>query len=504
MQDKPISQAEIQEKEVQLHFLRNFIELSSDIFCNLNKNGYCLYVNKAFEKLTGYSSEEVIGAHFNHFIHPDYREATLEAFGKRINNVVAPALINCVLTKSGSEVFVEWKGKNDENGSVFLAGINVTERVRFSNEVEEKNRLFASISQAMPVVIYLLNLKQEKLEFISDHVYHLSGYTVKECLDMNRDQLLGLIPQLDMKQVTGSFMKLVNDPATDLVSNFFRLKHKNGEFRRVSSREIIFKRDAKGIATHLLGSITDVTEQFNAERYQEAIVRLKELQQKRTQKIRSLSLLQGQEEERKRLARELHDGIGQLLTAIRIKLNDIEESSGNLQVDKKIADVKEIVLKTIKEARGISYALVPIDLYDFGLDPAVKQLCDTAQANSGITVSYTSNINSERLNPTIEIELYRIIQEAMNNSIKYSAAESIDINVIHNEKQGSLKVLIIDDGNGFDYDPDYIYKKNKTRSFGLRNMNERTRIINGKLNIISRKGEGCVISVEVPLKLNEI
>jgi signal transduction histidine kinase len=143
-------------------------------------------------------------------------------------------------------------------------------------------------------------------------------------------------------------------------------------------------------------------------------------------------------------------------------------------------------------------------LFDFGLDPSIQQLCETARQNSGISVSYSSNLNNRRLNPTIEIELYRIIQEALNNSIKYSGAESIDINISHNDKKGSLKVLVIDDGKGFDYDPDYVYKKNKTRSYGLRNMNERTRIINGKLNIISRKGEGCVISVEVPLKLNEI
>lgn len=479
------------DNETGLNSLKNFIELSGEPFCQLNNEGICVFVNHAFELLSGYSKKELTKKPFIQLIKPTDAETALAAFSAEKTF----SFISGLLTKTGREETIEWRGIKDKSGISLLA--------KRRNQTD-KGEIFSSVSASVPVVIYLLNLAEEKLEFVNEHVFALSGYTVEECMTMDKEEIFGLVAQQDLPQLIQSFSRLVLDPKMQMTGNSFRIRHKDGELRRVTSRDTVYKRDAKGNVTHLLGAITDVTEQFNSERYREAITRLKEIQQKRTQKIRSLSLLQGQEEERKRLARELHDGIGQLLTAVRIKLNDIEEKTGSEMLDKQIADVKALVLKTIKEARNISYALVPIDLYDFGLEPSVRQLCDTAALNTGLNVSFSSNLNNERVNPTIEIELYRIIQEALNNSIKYSDAASIDINLIHNEKQGSLKVLVIDDGNGFDYDPDYIYKKNKTRSFGLRNMNERTRIINGKLNIISRKGEGCVISVEVPLKLNEI
>ena len=505
MEKKILSPEELQEKEIQLHFLRNFVELSSDIFCNLDKNGYCLYINKGFEKITGYTEEDVIGTHFKNYVHPEDFEKTFATFQLRVSGGDAGVLLNRVITKTGREVYVEWAGKNDENESVFLVGRDVTDNISNQKEIIEKNKLFVSISRALPVVIYIQNLRDQKLEFVSEYIETLSGFTVDELFERDNLQLSLMIPEDDMKILGESIAKFFVDPKLEITTNNFRIRHKNGTFRRVSSKETAYKRDASGQITHILGSLIDVTEQYNAERYKDAIVRLQNLQQKRTQKIRSLSLLQGQEEERKRLARELHDGIGQLLTAIRIKLNDIEGNVvGNKNLEKSIEEVKEIVLKTIKETRHISAALVPIDLYDFGLDPSLKHLCETAGRGSAMSIYYNSNLQNFRLNPTIEIELFRIVQESVNNSLKYSEAKSIDVNISFSEKNGALKVFIIDDGVGFDFDPDYIYKKNKKRSYGLRNMHERALIINGKLNIISRKGQGCVISVEVPLKLNEL
>jgi PAS domain S-box-containing protein len=755
MPDKPLTPEELQEKEVQLHFLKNFIELSTDIFCNLDKNGYCLYVNEAFEKITGFKANDVIGTHLKDFIHPGDIDETFYRFQEKLSGGNASAsVLNRLRIKNGSYVFIDWLGKNDDlSQSIFLIGRNVndkilaeqklsenqqrvqtivdnvalsfilfdttgkilafnrrmeerllfvtgkkvkeglnirefllenygkdfqenfprvlkgervvaerkiishhghefwteasynpvfdekkqvtavamvlsditekkkteeeikklslvathtsnsimicnserkiewvnqgfselsgftsaeaigkdalrvlfgdktdwksiagiiagiqnkkeiretlisytkegspiwidliispvfdsennlshyiaigtdvTDKLRRQTEIMEKNKLFASISSSLPVLIYIYNIPEQKLEFVSEYVTPVTGYSADEIIARSPAELIRMIPPEEIGALKNSYQQLISNAKLETTSNSFRLRHKEGILRKVNSRETIYKRNEKGAPTHILGSVIDVTEQDSAERYKEAMVRLQSLQQKKTQKIRSLSLLQGQEEERKRLSRELHDGIGQLLTAIRIKLNDIEGSEiGNADLRRRVEEVKDIVLKTIKETRNISNALVPIDLYDFGLDPALKRLADASAQTAGCEVSYDSNLESRRLNPTIEIELFRIVQEALNNSIKYSGASCIDINISYSEKNGALKVLIIDDGKGFDYDPDYIYKKNVTRSYGIRNMNERARIISGKLTIISEKGQGCVISVEVPLKLN--
>ncbi|MBC7861663.1 MAG: PAS domain S-box protein, partial [Bacteroidia bacterium] len=446
MEKKNLSPEELQEKEVQLHFLRNFIELSSDIFCNLDRTGYCLYINEGFEKITGFKMEEVIGTHFKDYVHEEDLEKTFFSFYERLQGVNSENLQNRLKTKTGEYIYIEWTGKNDEKESVFLVGRNVTEKMKKGTELMEKNKLFNSISASMPVVIYIYNLAEEKFEFISEFVNSLLGYTIEEISEKKIEQLSEMIPKDELKKITESLSVLFTDYTKDITNNSFRIKHKNGNLVRVNSKETVYKRDESGKPTHLLGSVIDITEQFNSERYKEAIVRLQDLQQKRTQKIRSLSLLQGQEEERKRLSRELHDGIGQLLTGIRIRLNDIEGTAENEKFNKGLSEVKSIVLKTIKETRNISNALVPIDLYDFGLDPAIKHMTDYTSQASGKTVYYNSNLNSIRINPTIEIEIFRIVQEALNNSIKYSEASSIDINISYSEKKGNLKVMIIDDG----------------------------------------------------------
>jgi PAS domain S-box-containing protein len=354
-----------------------------------------------------------------------------------------------------------------------------------------------------PIFVFLFNLSTLKIEFANEYVFSLTGYSSAEFKERTVEEIMNMVPTEDLNNLRMAFEVMMSGQDSDYYGNSFRIRHKDGSLKRVNSKERVYKRDSEGHPTHLLCSVMDVTEQYSAERYKEALTRLQSLQQKKTQKIRNLSLLQGQEEERKRLSRELHDGIGQLLTAIRIKLNDIEHQNiEDAKLKAKIEDVKDIVIQTIKEARNISNALVPIDLYDFGLDSALKKLTETARQHAGCEVSFNSNLDGHRLNPTIEIEVFRITQEAVNNSIKYASAKSIDVNLSYSEKNGTLKIMIIDDGNGFDYDPDYIYKKNTSRSFGIRNMNERARIISGKLAIISHKGQGCVISLEVPLKLN--
>ena len=497
-----MSPEELQEKEVQLHFLKNFVALSSDIFCNLDKSGYCLYINKGFEKITGHKENSVIGTHFKKYIHLEDSEKFFSLIQLKLKKGETETILSRLINKKGDEFFVEWKVKGDENNSIFLAGRNVTEKISTEKEIIEKNNLFSSISRSLPVVIYIQNIQDQKLEFVSEYIKTVSGYSPDELYSKSPDQLYSILQEDDLKIVTESIKNFYNNRDAISNENNFRLRHKNGEFKRVSSKETVYKTNRKGRTTHILGSLIDVTEQYNAELYKDEIERL---QNEKTQKIRSLSILQGQEEERKRLARDLHDGIGQLLTAIRIKLNDIEGNFlKDLRFKKSIEEVIEIVLKTIQETRNISSALVPVDLYDFGLDPSLKYLCETAARGSSISIVYNSNLENARLNPIIEIELFRIVQEALNNSLKHSRAKSIDVTLSFSEKKGAVKVLIIDNGVGFDFGSEYIYKEGKKRSYGLRNMHERASIINGKIAIISRKAQGCVISIEVPLKLNEL
>ncbi len=219
--------------------------------------------------------------------------------------------------------------------------------------------------------------------------------------------------------------------------------------------------------------------------------RLKELKLKEAtlMRERSSALLEGQEKERRRLSRELHDGIGQLLTVIRFKIATLEG-----QEDFK-KEIKVLLDDTITEVRRISNNVMPSVLLDFGLEAALKNLCTTTSKISGIEVifNYFKNVDMP-VNFETNVSLYRIAQEALNNMVKYSKATEAELVVIISSE--SIFMEIRDNGEGFDMDSPNGGEK---ISHGLRNMEERTNILQGHFEMHSDIGKGTSISVEIPL-----
>jgi signal transduction histidine kinase len=219
--------------------------------------------------------------------------------------------------------------------------------------------------------------------------------------------------------------------------------------------------------------------------------KLKALQNKEAEimRERSSALLEGQEKERRRLSRELHDGIGQMLTAVRLR-------ASTLQNDAVATDIKNIIDDTIKEIRRMSVNVMPSVLFDFGLEAALKTLCSNLTDYSGILIeySYKAELPEHNLNFETSASVYRIVQEALNNTIKYSEANFALVEVEH--LQEVLKLKIHDNGKGFDAKKQ---EKNLVRSSGLINMKERTNLLLGDFNIVSNKEEGTTIYISIPL-----
>ena len=209
-------------------------------------------------------------------------------------------------------------------------------------------------------------------------------------------------------------------------------------------------------------------------------------------RIRTAALLEGQEEERKRLAQELHDGVGQLLTGIRLQIEVLQNASYTDKEKISYQLLKELVLETIETVRQISYDLMPSVLTDFGLVSALRLLSEKITKISGIKVRFNSGELPIRLSSAIEVNLYRIVQEAINNSLKYAKASVIDITLT--EKKGKINLRILDDGIGFN--PEELAKKAIAHS-GLGNMKLRAESIGSTFEISSIIGEGTVIKIEL-------
>jgi signal transduction histidine kinase len=197
-------------------------------------------------------------------------------------------------------------------------------------------------------------------------------------------------------------------------------------------------------------------------------------------------VVEAQELERARLARELHDETGQALTSILLGLKPLEQSAEA----EAVGAVRELVVSTLQNVRRLAVELRPSALDDFGLVPAVERLSETFREQSGLEVDLAAHLGEERLLPEAETTLYRVIQEALTNVVKHAGASRVSI--LLQRKQGAVVAVVEDDGSGFDPDA------TREDALGLAGMRERLALVGGKLQVESSPGRGTTIAAEVP------
>lgn len=205
---------------------------------------------------------------------------------------------------------------------------------------------------------------------------------------------------------------------------------------------------------------------------------------------RMTALYDGQELERQRISRELHDGLGQKLIAIKLQLEST--SKQNIEETKAtIEEVKANFLTTIGEVRQISNNLAPNILNDSGLDVALKNLYDSIKITSKIDIEFSADGDYFIANHKIKFYIYRIAQEALNNAVKHSGASRIQIQLIGNKE--NIVLVIEDNGKGFNYDNSICFPCN-----GIYNMKERAKLLNGSIDIETEPSMGTTIRLKVP------
>ena len=202
-------------------------------------------------------------------------------------------------------------------------------------------------------------------------------------------------------------------------------------------------------------------------------------------------VVDAQELERKRLARELHDETGQSLTSMLLALRAIEEAKTPDETREATDQLREQIVDTLHDVRRLAVELRPKALDDFGLVPALERLTTTFTEQTAIPVEFEAMLGDTRLAPAVETALYRIVQEALTNVIKHSRASGVS--VLLRRKPDSVAAVIEDDGQGFDVD------ETRDGGLGLIGMRERVELIDGRLAVESSSSGGTSVVAEVPL-----
>lgn len=202
-----------------------------------------------------------------------------------------------------------------------------------------------------------------------------------------------------------------------------------------------------------------------------------------------------QDQERKRIAQDLHDGLGSVLSAAKLKLSALEESNELLPPGMKEKYQTTLLLldEAAAELRNVSHNIMPATLSKLGLVAALKNLIDNISSHSGLQINFSAHGFTNRLNEVVEMSIYRVVLELINNIVKHAAAKKVTLQMIHYPDY--INITVEDDGKGFKYEQAAEQKK----GIGLGNILSRVEYLKGKIEIDSATGRGTTTIIDIPI-----
>jgi PAS domain S-box-containing protein len=352
----------------------------------------------------------------------------------------------------------------------------VSERKQIELALRESQLQYRNLVENISEMYCILD-PQYNIIYGSPNLFSRTGY--------HETQLIGthffrLPDHRDRQRVLHAFDESTRKGTVDTTCEF-RLQPKNGMAFWVEQSTRI-ERDESGNVVEYRNLLRDISERKRAEEV-----------------FRNLSsrIIEAQESERRRVARDLHDGINQILSSIQFRLKSTEEKDTTRKnpLVREIGEARMLLEGAIQEVRRISQNLRPSILDDLGLIAAVRSVCDEfiERCKLQIDTEFSGIVN--RLPDNIELVLFRTIQEALNNIEKHSAATRVDIHLVM--KDAYIEALIRDNGKGFDY-ISLAEKRKKHRGLGLDGMKERVTYLGGTVEVTSKVHKGTEVVVQIP------
>ncbi len=210
--------------------------------------------------------------------------------------------------------------------------------------------------------------------------------------------------------------------------------------------------------------------------------------------LRSKAIIEAEENERRRIAEDLHDGVGQLLSAAKLNLSELGEKLGasNTPTFTLYKNAIDLVDDSVKEIRAVSHSMMPNSLIKSGLVAAVRELVQKLNTGDKLKIDLAITGLNERLEPTTEAVLFRVLQEIISNIVKHAKASQISIQLVKHETE--LSVMVEDNGVGFD-----TTKTSEFNGIGIKNIQSRIAFLNGQVNFDSAIGKGTTVVIELPM-----
>jgi PAS domain S-box-containing protein len=362
------------------------------------------------------------------------------------------------------------------------AAFDITERKRAEQALREGEELQRAISELTSDYAYSCRVDADgtiEIDSVTGGFERITGYTLAE---LNaRGGWVSLIHPDDLVQ-TGQ--RLASMLAGERGVHELRIVTRGGEVRWIRYSTQPVWDAAAGRVVRLLGAVQNITEGKRAEdQVRENAAQLRVL---------SSRLLEAQENERRRIARELHDEIGQNLTGLKLRLETMARHAGD-SIAAPLGDARALVNHLIAQVRNLSLDLRPGMLDDLGLPPTLVWSFQRYTARTGIQVAFEQSGLEGRLPPAVETAAYRIVQEALTNVARHAGVREATVRVWRDQE--ALGIQVEDRGKGFDA---AVGLATRTSS-GLAGMRERAQLLGGQFTVESRPGAGTRLTAELPV-----
>ena len=241
--------------------------------------------------------------------------------------------------------------------------------------------------------------------------------------------------------------------------------------------------------------LLNITLQENLGKFCGAIILISDISDTiKIEEIRRKTLIEGEENERKRFAHDLHDGLGQTIAAANMYVNALENKlKGKLNEEEweQLQKTKELVNRAVLETRTISHNIMPNSLSEFGLSQTIEEVCeDISKVNEKIDIVFNTDLNGVRFDDDIELGIYRATQEIINNTLKHSEASLLQISLRY--RAGNIMLHSLDNGIGM--------PAKKTKGLGLESLKNRIKALKGEIEIYSSKDEGTITKIKIRTK----
>jgi len=416
-------------------------------------------------------------------IHPEDYQSCLDGYRQLVSGDYSFGIPVEYRVQLGSDIrWVQHRAfpvRNENQKIVRIAGIvsDITDRVMAANELQVAQARYRNLLETLPVISYVVDPEQEQpMQYVSPQIEWKLGYTQEEWTSDSELWESRIHPD-DLPAVRLARDEFMSSGAPLDIT--YRLLAKDNA--AISVREeanLVSREGAK--APHIHGVLLDVSETVDAR-----------VAQRRAQEA-SLQLVQVQENERRHLARELHDEIGQSLTMLRL-LMEMAETGDPLVRAEKLALAHSSVQDLMSKVHALALDLRPGMLDDLGLLPSLVWLTDRLNNQTQLSVQFEHDgIVDACLSDEVATCVYRIVQEALTNCVRHAAADTVQVHVWMTGT--SLNLQVDDDGCGFDVAS---VLEGSGRA-GLKGIRERTTAIGGEFELDSRPGEGCRLLVHVP------